>query len=146
MADWVHRTTKEHRISSDPPLDDQSNWIRNPALGRVAIAAIPAYYRVVENEEVREATQQERAAIDADIASESAAQHLAQLLLNRQAAKDLLDSGDQPVEIAIRASMKVIHSGMAEFRGATGRPPKTWADVKAAAKQVIDAGQADPEA
>lgn len=32
MANWLHKTTLRYQGSEDPPIADQSNWIRNPTL------------------------------------------------------------------------------------------------------------------
>lgn len=32
MANWLHKITKEYRVSNDPPLAEQSAWLRNPVL------------------------------------------------------------------------------------------------------------------
>lgn len=145
MADWLRPETGELRISSDPPLDEQVNWVRLVAGDRARVAAITQHYRIVENGAIREATTQENATIDQQRAADEHAAYLAQLLVNRGLAKDLLDHGGEPLHIALRALMKVNHSTFAELRSATGKPPRSWDDAKQAARSVIDAGQADPE-
>lgn len=32
MANWLNKTTKDYRASSDPPLAEQADWLRNPTL------------------------------------------------------------------------------------------------------------------
>lgn len=32
MANWLHKTTLVYRVSDDPPLAEQVDWIRNPTL------------------------------------------------------------------------------------------------------------------
>lgn len=32
MANWLHKTTLVYRVSDDPPVNEQGDWIRNPTL------------------------------------------------------------------------------------------------------------------
>lgn len=63
MANWLHRTTKKYRTSSDPPLDEQASWIRNPDLSAVAGEAVDAW--IVDGDTVRVPTEQEWVPINA---------------------------------------------------------------------------------
>lgn len=63
MANWLHRTTKQYRASSDPPLAEQPDWIRNPDLSAVAGEAPNAW--IVDGDSVRLPTEQEWAPINA---------------------------------------------------------------------------------
>ena len=59
MANWLHRTTLEHRVSSDPPLAEQGEWIRNPTLP----AGVAEWSDViVDGETVRAPNESEQAA------------------------------------------------------------------------------------
>lgn len=57
MANWLHRTTKEYMGSNDPPLDQQSAWIKNPDLSAVAGEGKDAW--IIEGDLVRLPTEQE---------------------------------------------------------------------------------------
>lgn len=63
MANWLNRTTKEYRQSSDPPLADQAAWIRNPDLSAVVGESVDAW--IVDGDSVRLPTEQEWGPIDA---------------------------------------------------------------------------------
>lgn len=62
MANWLHKTTLEYRRSNDPPLEEQSSWIRNPVLPN----GVDSWEEViVENDTVRARTFEESLALTA---------------------------------------------------------------------------------
>lgn len=72
MANWLHKTTREYRVSSDP--SDPANWIRNPELPS---ECEDWSWVVVDGETVRAPTTEERAAITAVKLAEAKAAKIA---------------------------------------------------------------------
>lgn len=63
MANWLHRSTKQYRLSSDPPLAEQADWICNPDMSAVAGETSDAW--IVDGDTVRLPTEQEWVPINA---------------------------------------------------------------------------------
>ncbi len=62
MANWLHATTHEYRQSSDPPLAEQGEWVRNPTLPEGVDSWADC---IVEDGVVRAPNEQEAAAQNA---------------------------------------------------------------------------------
>ncbi len=61
MANWLNRTTKQYQVSRDPPLADQANWIRNPAMP----SGVPSAYCNISGNTVTKMTKAEKDSVDA---------------------------------------------------------------------------------
>ena len=63
MADVINRTSGEIRRSVHTPDYAHADWLINPA-GLDAAMNVPAHYRVIDGDAVREATVDEKAVVD----------------------------------------------------------------------------------
>jgi len=66
MADYLHRTTKEHlkSVSTDPTVYPSANWIKNPDMS--SVSGVASKYWVITGDVVSEADQSTKDTIDAD--------------------------------------------------------------------------------
>lgn len=64
MADFIDPATGEIFLSVHTPDGEAQGWVKNPS-GLAEAKNIPAIYRIIDGDRVREANAKERQAIDA---------------------------------------------------------------------------------
>lgn len=122
MANWVHKTTIQYLQSSDPPVSDQVNWLKNPDL--TAVNGLQQKYWKVVGSAVQAMSTAERNAVDA-----------AELTAVRTASKAQFDS-----ERIARAVALVMLDEVNALRAAVVPvlPARTQAQLVNAVKAKLD--------
>jgi hypothetical protein len=142
MSQGIHRTTKEFRESIDTATADPLEWvIYHKRFVPADVLAERPEYRVIDGDNVRPATVEERQQIDAEQAERDAEAAAAALAERRRRAKEFLGSLDDSTAILVRAVLAYLVKRENETRTQPAKvfPALTAAAVKQGLLAEIDA-------